>query len=176
LKKQEPVAQETPRNDQGEKDERRKKKNEDPRPKAIVREKSAIKKTKVHKALKIHTSNDSAEVPKPTEKPASEKEIVVEQDQNINVAEEGVFGPKETPKPQPEPMVEGQDASTEGQQGHVQKDNTNLKQNAPNSEEKNDTLNHSEVEGKEVYFNLFPNSIFFKPLIALTNLSLCFIG
>jgi hypothetical protein len=173
LKKQEPVAQETPRNDQGEKDERRKKKNEDPRPKAIVREKSAIKKTKVHKALKIRTSSDSGEGPKPTENPAAEKDIVVEQDQNINVASEEISEPKETPKPQPERMVEGQDASAEGQQGHVQKDSTNLEQNAPNSEEKTDTLNHSEVEGKEVYFNLFLNSIFFKPLIVLIDLSLC---
>jgi hypothetical protein len=100
MKKQEPVAQETPRKDQGERDERRKKKkNEDPRPKATAMEKSAIKKTKVHKALKIRTSCDIGEGPKPTENPAAEKDIVVEQDQNINVAREEVYGPKETPKP-----------------------------------------------------------------------------
>jgi hypothetical protein len=164
LKKQEPVAQGTPKKDQGERDERRKKKkNEDPRPKSTtMREKSAVKKTKVHKALKIRTSSESGEGPKPTENPAAETEIVVEQDQNINAAREKVPGPKETPKPQPEPMVKGKDASDEGQQGHVQKDNTNLEQNAPNSEEKEDTLNHSEVEGKKVYFNLFLNFIFFK--------------
>jgi hypothetical protein len=156
MKKQEPAAQGTPKKDQGEKDERRKKKkNEDPKPKATVGERSATKKTKVHKALKIHTPSDSGEIPKPKENPASEKEIVVEKDHNIKVAEK-VSGPKDTPKPQPEPMVEGQDALNE----HVQKDDTNLMPNAPNSEEKNDALPNPEVKDKEVYFNYISSSIF----------------
>jgi hypothetical protein len=161
MKKQEPAAQETPKKDQGEKIERRKKKkNEDPRPMATVREKSSVKKTKVHKELKLHTSSDSGEILKPKEKPVPEKEIVVEKDQHIKAAEEKISGPKDTPKPQPEPMVEGQDASTEEQQEHVQKDGTNLMPNAPNSEEKNDTLPNPEVEDKEVHLNSIFNSIF----------------
>jgi hypothetical protein len=154
MKKQESVAQETPKKDQGDKMERRKKKkNEDPRPVATVGEKLVIKKTKVHKALRIHDPSDSGEIPKPQEKPAPEKEIVVEQDQNTNVAGNKVSGPKNDPKPQPEPLVEDQDASNEEQQEHVQKDDTNLMQNAPNSEEKNDVLTNPEVEEKEVYFD-----------------------
>jgi hypothetical protein len=66
-----------------------------------VREKSSVKKTKVHKALELHTSSDSGEIPKPTEKPVPEKEIVVEKDQHIKAAEEKVSRPKDDPKPQP---------------------------------------------------------------------------
>jgi hypothetical protein len=127
---------------------------------ATVREKSAIKKTKVHKALKIHTSSDSGEIPKPKENPAPEKETLVEKDQPIKVAEDKVSGPKDDPKPQPEPLVEDQDATNEEQQENVQKDGIILKQNAPNSEHKSDSLTNPEVEDKEVYFNLFSNYIF----------------
>jgi hypothetical protein len=91
-----------------------------------VREKSAIKKTKVHKALKIHTSSDSGEIPKPKENPVPEKEKLVEKNQNIKVAEDKVSGPKEDPLPQPEPLVEDQNATNEGNQDNVQKDSTIL--------------------------------------------------
>jgi hypothetical protein len=39
---------------------------------APVREKSNVKKTKVRKAPKIHTSSGSGEIPKPKENSASE--------------------------------------------------------------------------------------------------------
>jgi hypothetical protein len=125
-----------------------------------VREKSAIKKTKVHKALKIHTSSDSGEIPKPKENPAPEKETLVEKDQNINVAEDKVPGPKENPSPQPEPLVEDPHATNEGKQGDIQKDGAILMQDAPNFEQKNDPLTNPEVENKEVYFILFSNFTF----------------
>jgi hypothetical protein len=67
-----------------------------------VREKSAIKKTKVHKALKIHTSSDSGEIPKPKETPAQEKEILVEKDQDTNAKGDDVSRPKGDPLPQSE--------------------------------------------------------------------------
>jgi hypothetical protein len=63
------------------------------------REKSTIKKTKVHKALKIHTPSDSGEIPKPKEDPVPAKEKLVEKDQNIKIAEDKVSGPKEDPLP-----------------------------------------------------------------------------
>jgi hypothetical protein len=117
MKKQEPIAQDVPKKDQGDEDEKRKKKkNEGPSPKATVRGKSVIKKSKVHKALKTHTSSDSGVGPKPTEKLAADKDIMIEQDHNISIARDKVPGPKDTDKPQPEPMVEGQDILAEGQQ------------------------------------------------------------
>jgi hypothetical protein len=142
---------------------------------APVREKSTIKKTKVHKALKIHTSSDSGEIPKPKENPAPEKKTLVEKDQHINVAEDSVSGPKDDPKPQPEPLVEDQNASNEEQQENVQNDGTILKQDAPNSEQKNDSLTNPEVEDKEVYFILFSNFIFFflNRLLFLLTFPLC---
>jgi hypothetical protein len=129
---------------------------------APVREKKTIKKTKVHKALKVHTSNDSGEISKPKENPAPEKKTLVEKDQHINVAEDRVSGPKDDPKPQPEPLVEDQNASNEEQQENVQNDGTILKQDAPNSERKNDSLTNPEVEDREVYLVLFSNFIFFE--------------
>jgi hypothetical protein len=125
-----------------------------------MREKSAIKKTKVHRALKIHTSSDSGEIPKPKENPAPEKETLVEKDQNIKVAEDKVSGPKEDPLPQSEPLVEDQNATNEGKQENVQKDNTILMQDAPNSEQKDDSLTNPEVKDKEVDFIFFSNFIF----------------
>jgi hypothetical protein len=125
-----------------------------------VREKSAIKKTKVHKALKIHTSSDSGEIPKPKENPAPEKETLVEKDQNINVVEDKVPWPKENPSPQPEPLVEDSHATNEGKQDDIQKDGAILMQDAPNFEQKNDPLTNPEVENKEVYFILFSNFTF----------------
>jgi hypothetical protein len=77
---------------------------------------------------------------------------LVEKEQNIKVAEDKVSGPKEDPLPQPEPLVEDQNATNEGNQDNVQKDNTILMQDSPNSEQKNDSLTNPEVEDKEVYF------------------------
>ncbi|KAK2410412.1 hypothetical protein QL285_045776 [Trifolium repens] len=100
-------------------------------------------------ALKIHTFSDNDEIPKPKENPASEKETLVEKGQNINVAEDKVSGPKEGPLPQSKPLVEDQNATNEGNQDNVQKDSTILMQDAPNSEQKNDSLTNPEVEDKE---------------------------
>jgi hypothetical protein len=153
MKNQEVVAQGTPKKDQWGKEERRKKKkNEDPRPKAIVREKSAIKKAKVPKAIRIYTSSDSGEIPKSQDEPATEKEIVVEKDQHIKVAEDKIPGPKDDPKPQPEVLIKDQNVTDEIKQDSAQKGG-----DAPNAEKKGDSLTNPEVENKEVYFILFSN-------------------
>jgi hypothetical protein len=155
-KKQEPIVQEAPKKDQGEKDERRrKKKNEDPRPKAIMREKSAIKKSKVPKAIRIHTPSDSSEIPKSQDKPATTKEIVVEKDPHIKVAEDKVPGPKDDPKPQPEPLIKDQNITDEIKRDSMQKGG-----DVPNAEQQGDSLTNPEVETKEVYFTLFSNFSF----------------
>jgi hypothetical protein len=70
-----------------------------------VREKSAIKKTKVHKALKIRTSSDSGENPKPKETLVPEKEVLVEKDQSTSTQKDGAPGPKEDPLLENEPLV-----------------------------------------------------------------------
>jgi hypothetical protein len=49
-------------------------------PEEIVGERSAIKKTKVHRVLKIYSSSDSDDILKPKENPAPEKEILVKKD------------------------------------------------------------------------------------------------
>jgi hypothetical protein len=132
-KKPESKTHGAPSKDQGEKDERRKKKkNEGKKPEVTVREKSAIKKTKVHRALKIHTSSDSGEALKPTETPAQEKEILVETDQTTNASGDGNSGPKGDPLPQPKPLVEDQNAVNKGTQDNVQKAGPILMQDAPN--------------------------------------------
>jgi hypothetical protein len=158
----EPKAQENLSKDQGEKDERRKKKkHEEKRPVVTVREKSAIKKTKVHKALKIHTSSESGEISKPKETQAQEKEVLVEKDQDTNAKGDDVSGAKEGPLPQPESLVEDHHINDEGKQDDVHRDRTILEQGAPNAEKKeNDSLANSEGKDKEVNFVLFLNSIF----------------
>jgi hypothetical protein len=130
-----------------------------------VREKSAIKKTKVHKALKIHTSSDSGETLKPTETPAQEKEVLVEKDQTTNAKGDGNSGPKGDPLPQPEPLVEDQNAANEGKQDNVQKDGTILMQDAPNSEQKKDSSPILRSKTKRYISFLFSNSIFSSNLL-----------
>jgi hypothetical protein len=114
-----------------------------------------IKRTKVPRVLKIHTSSDSDETPKPKEVPVQEKEILVEKDQDTNVEEDNVPGPKENPLPQPEPLVEDQNATNEGKQDNVQDDGTTLMHDAPNAEQGNDSLTNHEAKDKEVNFALF---------------------
>jgi hypothetical protein len=103
-----------------------------------MREKSAIQKTKVHKALKITTPEDSDDSP----------------------------GPKENPLPEKEPMVEtDQNACVEGENESVQKDNTTHAEDAPNSEKKNDSPNTSDKNGNEVNLIFFPQiSLFLQTL------------
>jgi hypothetical protein len=86
---------------------------------------------------------------------------LVEKDQQINVAEDKVPGPKGDPKPQLEPLVEDQNAPNKEQQENVQDDGTILNQDAPNSEQKNDSLTNPEVEEKEVYLIIIYNFIIF---------------
>jgi type IV secretory pathway VirB10-like protein len=138
-----------------------------------VREKSVVKRTKVPRALKIHTPSDSDETPKSKETPVPEKEVLVEKDQDTN-ANDDVSGPKESPLPQPEPLVEDQNATNEGQQDNVQKDNTTLMQDAPNAEQKKDTHTNPEARDKEVDFT-FSNFTFSSnsPLFYLNFLCVC---
>jgi hypothetical protein len=79
---------------------------------------------------------------------------VVEKDQQVNVNDE-VPGPKEDPLPQPQPLVEDQNAAKEGKEDNLQSDGTTFMQDAPNAKENDDTLNDPEVEGKKVYSYLF---------------------
>jgi hypothetical protein len=140
-----------------------------------VREKSAIKKTKVHKALKIRTSSDSGENPKPKETLVPEKEVLVEKDQSTSTQKDGAPGPKEDPLLENEPLVEDQSANDEGKQDHVQKDGITLMTDDPNAEKKEDeSLTNSEVKDKKVSFTLFSQLYsFFEPLTVLTNPSFC---
>jgi hypothetical protein len=167
-KNPETATQGTPKKDQGAKEEKRKKKNnEDPRPKANVREKSAPKRTKVHKTLKI--SSDSGEIPKSQDTLAIAKEI--EKDQHMEVAEDKIPGTKDDPKPQSESLIKDQDVADETKQ-----DGTKKGGDAPNAEKENDSLTGPEVEAKEVYFALFSNFNFSYYPLVLIDFSLCFTG
>jgi hypothetical protein len=169
-KNTETATQGTPKKDQAAKEEKRKKKNnEDPRPKANVREKSAPKRTKVHKALKI--SSDSGEISKSQDTLATAKDNVIEKDQHMEVAEDNIPGTKDDPKPQSESLIKDQDVINEMKQNGTQKGG-----DAPNVEKEKDSLTDPEVEAKEVYFALFSNFIFSHYPLVLIDFSLCFTG
>jgi hypothetical protein len=70
---------------------------------------------------------------------------VVEKDQHLNVAEDKVLGPKDDPKPQPEPSIKDQKVTDETKRDSLQKG-----EDAPNAEQQGDSLTNSEVETKEV--------------------------
>jgi hypothetical protein len=178
---------------QGEKQERKKKKKNEAKTKetpqqhqeekkddkkahvVTIREKFVVKKTKVHRALKIHTSGDSNEVPVSKENPAPEMEILVEKDQLTSAGGNEVSEPKEDPFPEKEPVVEeDQNADVGGKQNDVHKDNTTLMADSPNAEKKNVSLTNSDDKDKEVNFIFFPQLyLFFEPLIVLTDFSFC---
>jgi hypothetical protein len=105
-------AKENPTKDQGDHQGKKKKKEGKKAPTSVIREKSAIKRTKVHKALRISTPDDSEDAP----------------------------GSKENPKEEEGPMVEkDQITSAEKEEGGAQNDNTAaVKGDAPNSENKDD--------------------------------------
>jgi hypothetical protein len=139
--------------DQKKKEERRKEKKKDEKraPTVIMREKSAIKKTKVPKALKIHTPNDSDEVPSPKEKPTPSRETLVEKDQVTSAVSNGASGPKESPLPEKEPVVK-EDQNDKGGDQQDGKD-------------------------KEVNFTFsFKLYFFFESLTVLLNISFVFEG
>jgi hypothetical protein len=139
--------------------EEKKKKNEEKRAGVIVREKSAIKKNKVHKALKIRTSSESGGTPKPEKTLTQDKEGLVEEDQNTTAKGDNDSMPQGDPMPQPKPLIETQNVTNEGNQDKVQEDG-----NAPNAEVKN----------KEVHFiSIFKLQLLFKSSIVLTDFSLC---
>jgi hypothetical protein len=129
-------------------EKRKKKKNEEPRPKANVREKSAAKRPKVHKALKI--SSNSGE--KPNSQDDAAKGDVVEKNQHMEAAEDHIAGTKDDPKPQSESLTKDQDITAEMKQDGVQEGG-----DAPNAEKEKDSLTNPEVEAEEVYFALFSN-------------------
>jgi hypothetical protein len=90
-KVEETIAQQVPTKDQGE-EKGKKKKIESKRADVVVKVKSAIKKSKVHRALKIHTPSDSGGSPTPQNEIA--KNDVVEPDQTVNTEGEATAGPK----------------------------------------------------------------------------------
>jgi hypothetical protein len=88
-KVEEPKSQLTPSKDQGG-ERRKKKKHEEKKAEIAVKVKSAIKKSKVHRVLKIHVSSESDGNPSPQNE-ASKKDVV-KQDQTTKTAEEEVDG------------------------------------------------------------------------------------
>jgi hypothetical protein len=114
-----------------------------------VKVKSAIKKSKVHRALKIHTSSETDGNPNPQSDTA--KNIVVEKDQAVKVAQDKTAEPKGDPAPQSETLIKDQQVTDEGKQ-----DDTQQGEDAPNAEN-GDPITGPEVEAKEVYFTIFFN-------------------
>jgi hypothetical protein len=82
-KVEEPKTQHTPTKDQGG-ERKKKKKHEEKKAEIAMKVKLAIKKPKVHRALKIRTSSESGRDPTPQTN-ASEKNVV-EQDQPTKTA------------------------------------------------------------------------------------------
>jgi hypothetical protein len=118
-----------------------------------MREKSAIKKTKVPKALKIHTPNDSDEAPSPKEKPTPSRETLVEKDHVTSAASNGASGPKESPLPEKEPVVEeDQNGKAGDQQDGWKKGSLTFAANAPNAKGIDDSLTNPDGKDKEVNF------------------------
>jgi hypothetical protein len=102
-----------------------------------MREKSAVKKTNVHRALKIYSSGDSDSASGLKENPAPEKEILVEKDQITNAEGKDNSGPKGNPLPDKESVVEkDMNDHAEGKYEGEQKDNTTPIGDAPSSERK----------------------------------------
>jgi hypothetical protein len=148
-KVEEPKVQQAPTKDQGD-ERRKKKKNEEKRADVVVKVKSAIKKSTVHRALKIHTSSESGGNPTPQSDTATKD--MVEQDQTVTTAEEETAGPKGDPASQSETLVKDQKIDDEGKQNDQQGN-----EDAPNTEKEKDNFTVPEVEAKEVYFTLFFN-------------------
>jgi hypothetical protein len=138
--------------DQGEREKRRKKKrHEEKAPVITMREKSTIKKVKVPRVLKIHTSSDSGETHVLKENLALEKEVLVEKDQIASAEGNDASRPKENLLPEKEPVVEeDQNADAGGRQDDGQKDNTTLVGDAPNTDKKTDSPTLSTKNGNEV--------------------------
>jgi hypothetical protein len=128
-------AKENPTKDQGDHQGKKKKKEGKKAPTSVIREKSAIKRTKVHKALRISTPDDSEDAP----------------------------GSKENPKEEEGPMVEkDQITSAEKEDGGAQNDNTApVKGDAPNSENKDDPPTNSDQKVTEVTLLFFLQIIIF---------------
>jgi hypothetical protein len=147
-------TKENPPKDQGDhqdkmkkkkKEKEEEKKDEKKAPTITIREKSAIKKTKVHKALKISTPADSEGASGPREDPGKEKGPVVKKDQAI---------------------------SAEGNDGGAPKDkSTPVKENAPNPEEKGDPQTNPDNNDHKVPSSLFLHFYyFFQTLNYLTQI------
>jgi hypothetical protein len=120
-KEKEGKEKEIPKKDQGEKEEGKKKAA------TVIRDKTLIKKRKVHPALNISTPDGSDDASGPKEGPATEKE----------------------------PMVE-KDLGNKGEDVGVHKDDIiPVTECAPNSEKKYDPPVNSDNNCKEVTSNLF---------------------
>jgi hypothetical protein len=145
-KVEENTAQQAPTKDQGE-EKRKKKKIENKRADVVVKVKSAIKKSKVHRALKIHTPSESSDSPTPQNNTA--KNDVVEPDQTVKTAGEATAGPKGDPASQSGTLVKDHKIDDEGKQSDKQGN-----EDAPNTEKEQDNPTVPEVETKEVYFTL----------------------
>jgi hypothetical protein len=143
---EETLAQQAPTKDQGE-EKRKKKKTENKRAEVVVKIKSAIKKSKVHRAIKIHTPSESGGSPTPKNDTA--KNDVVEPDQTVNTAGEETAGPKGDSASQSGTLVKDQKVDDEGKQN-----DQHGNEDAPNTEKEQDNPTVPEVETKEVCFTL----------------------
>ncbi|WJX77585.1 hypothetical protein P8452_60878 [Trifolium repens] len=101
--------------------------------------KSAIKKPKVHRALKIRTSSESGGDPTPQTN-ASEQNVV-EQDQLTKTSAEQVDGPQGNPAPRSETLANDEPINDGGKKDDAQPGN-----NAPNAEKGGNLQTSPEVE------------------------------
>jgi hypothetical protein len=164
-KVEETKVQQAATKDQGE-EKRKKKKNDGKKADVVVKVKSAIKKSKVHRVLKIHTSSESGGNPTPQSDAVMND--VVEQDQNVKAAEEEIAGPKDNPVPHSETLVKDHEVNDEGKHSDTQKN-----EDAPNTEKEGDPITDPEVETKEVNFILCLILSFPYYSLAFTDFSLC---
>jgi hypothetical protein len=143
-----------------------------------MREKSAVKKTNVHRALKIYSSGDSDSASGLKENPAPEKEILVEKDQITNAEGKDNSGPKGNPLPDKESVVEkDMNDHAEGKYEGEQKDNTTPIGDAPSSGKKTNSPTTSTKNGNEVNLIFNPLALLlFKLLIVLTGFSFVLVG
>jgi hypothetical protein len=101
-KVEENTAQQAPTKDQGE-EKRKKKKIENKRADVVVKVKPAIKKSKVPRALKIHTPSESSDSPTPRNN--TENNDVVDPDHTVKTAGEATARPKGNPASQSGTLV-----------------------------------------------------------------------
>jgi hypothetical protein len=100
--------------------------------------------------------------------------MLIEKNQITSAEGKDIYGPKENPLPDNEPVVEeDKNDNAGGKDEGVQKDSTTPVEDAPNFEKKTDSPTTSNKNGNEVNLIVFPQLyLFFKLLTILTDFSL----